>query len=116
MDPAAYFWYHGLTKIDFTDGTREIWDAGPAAYCSAPSFAPRAAASEPSGSPSPERSHELAHEDDGWLLAWVTHADHTELVILDARAVAAGPVVRLRLDAPLPPVSHAMFHPGAPLA
>lgn len=88
----AYYWYHGLAKLDCDAGTTvSSWDAGPRVFVTAPQFVARGAA-----------------EDDGWVLAW-THdaaADRGELVVLDAADLARGPVARLALPGPLPPASH----------
>jgi carotenoid cleavage dioxygenase-like enzyme len=57
-------------------------------------------------------------EDDGWVLTW-THDVTThqgELVVLDGRNLAKGPVARLALPAPLPPASHACWAPDRSLA
>jgi all-trans-8'-apo-beta-carotenal 15,15'-oxygenase len=61
-----------------------VWAPGPRKFTQEPVFVPR-----PGG----------AAEDDGWLLALVhdAGAQRTELVILDARRVEAGPVATLRL-------------------
>jgi all-trans-8'-apo-beta-carotenal 15,15'-oxygenase len=88
----AYYWYHGVAKLDCDQGeTVAVWDAGPRVYVAAPQFVARGEA-----------------EDDGWVLTW-THdvaAHRGELVVLDARDLARGPVARLLLPAPLPPASH----------
>ncbi len=88
----AYYWYHAVAKIDCDAGTTvSRWDAGPQVYVAAPQFVARGDA-----------------EDDGWVLTW-THdvaAKRGELVVLDAKDLARGPVARLALPAPLPPASH----------
>jgi len=88
----AYYWYHAVAKLDADSGrTDSLWDAGPRVHVTAPQFVARGEA-----------------EDDGWVLTW-THdvaADRGELVVLDARDLARGPVARLALPAPLPPASH----------
>lgn len=96
-EPAAYFWYHGVTKVDFETGKHEVWDAGPRVYCSAPSFAPARGGQ--------------GGEDEGYLLAWLTDAvsRRTALAILDARNLARGPLCKLWLPFTLPPVSHGVF-------
>lgn len=95
-EPEGYFWYHGCTKIDLETGHDETWDAGPRTFCSPAVFAPRVAATS---------------EDDGYVLAWITDAEtrRSALVIVDARAMAAGPVATLWLPHALPPVSHGLF-------
>ena len=55
---------------------------------------------EPLFVPSPEATK----EDDGWLLCQIVDATgpHSDLVILDARDLSAGPVARLRSPVRLP--------------
>lgn len=94
----AYYWYHGLGKLDCDAGTTVgRWDAGPRVFVSAPQFVARGEA-----------------EDDGWVLAWTHDAAERrgELVILDAEDLARGPICRLALPAPLPPASHVDWLPA----
>lgn len=93
----AYFWFHGVGKVDFEARTMSTWDAGPRVYLSAPQFVPRGEG-----------------EDDGWLLAWAHDAakDRGEVVILDAKDLARGPLARLALPRPLPPASHCAWMPA----
>jgi all-trans-8'-apo-beta-carotenal 15,15'-oxygenase len=94
----AYFWFHGVAKIDCDAGTTaSSWDAGPRVFVSAPQFVAGGAA-----------------EDEGWVLAW-THdvaAQRGELVVLDAADLGHGPIARLALPAPLPPASHVDWMPA----
>ena len=48
-------------------------------------------------------------EDDGWLLSFVTDrtTEQSELVILDARDVAAAPVARVQMERRVPIGFHA---------
>jgi len=95
---SAYYWYHGVAKIDCDAGTTaSLWDAGPRVFVSAPQFVAGGSG-----------------EDEGWVLAW-THdasAQRGELVILDAADLARGPIARLALPAPLPPASHVDWLPA----
>lgn len=52
-------------------------------------------------------------EDDGWLLSFVTDraTDTTDLVVLDARDLAAGPVARVRVPRRVPIGFHANWFP-----
>ena len=52
-------------------------------------------------------------EDDGWLLACVTNRadDSTDLVVIDARDVASGPVARVRMPHRLPFGFHGNWFP-----
>lgn len=68
---------------------QQRWSPGRDAYCQEPLFVARSGA---------------AAEDDGWVLATVFRAGPmtTELVILDARRLAAGPLATLRLPFHVP--------------
>ena len=72
----------------------ERWSPGRHAFCQEPLFVPR-----PGGTA----------EDDGWVLATVFRAGSmtTELVILDAWRVSAGPLATLRLPFHVPIGAHA---------
>ena len=52
-------------------------------------------------------------EDDGWLLTFVIDrtTERTDLAILDARDVAAGPVARVHLPRRVPIGFHANWFP-----
>lgn len=78
-----------IWKVDLHQGTTQIWSAAPRGFVSEPIFVPRAAATA---------------EDDGWLLAHVYDAARhmTDIVILDARDPAAGPLCVLPLGHHLP--------------
>jgi all-trans-8'-apo-beta-carotenal 15,15'-oxygenase len=95
-DPNAYFFFHGIAKIDFETGQSWSWSAGARAFCSPPAFVPL------SGD---------AAEDEGWLLTWILDcaAGRTDVAILDARDLAAGPIARLHLRHRLGSVSHTRF-------
>lgn len=90
-DRGGYFYYGSLAKLDVSTGEARVWDAGAGAIVSPPAFAAR-----PGG----------AGEDDGWLLSWVLRSSVAEVVVLDARAIEAGPVATLGLGTHLPGVSH----------
>ncbi len=90
--------FDSVVKYDDATGGRTAWHAGPNALVGEAVFAP-----DPSGSA----------EDDGWLLTAVcdTANDTTDLVILDARDVAAGPVARVHAPRRLPFGFHANWFP-----
>ncbi|HKU42812.1 MAG TPA: carotenoid oxygenase family protein [Polyangiales bacterium] len=90
-DRGAFFYYGALAKHALERGTSEVWDAGLGAVVSPCAFVPRPAA---------------ASEDDGWLLSYVLRESSSELAVLDAQRLAAGPVATLELGVPLPGVSH----------
>jgi len=83
-----------IVKYDETDGTRTMWTAGPHGHVGESVFAP-----DPSGTA----------EDDGWLLniTYDDQRDASDLVVLDARDVAAGPVATVHLPRRVPFGFHA---------
>lgn len=88
------FDFEGVYKYDFhTDGV-EAHMYGPTEVCGEHVFAP-----DPDGTA----------EDDGWLLSFVTDrtTERSELVILDARDVAAEPVARVQMATRVPIGFHA---------
>jgi carotenoid cleavage dioxygenase-like enzyme len=90
-DPSAFPYFHALVRLDVDTGTTSVWDAGPRRYVSPPAFAPSGEA-----------------EGEGWLLAWVfdTERRASELVILDAEHLSAGPIAVLDGGVSLPPSTH----------
>ncbi|MGD1849625.1 MAG: carotenoid oxygenase family protein [Cyanophyceae cyanobacterium] len=86
----------GVLKIDWESGDRQLH-----------SFAPRGFGSEPIFVPCPDG----AAEDDGWVLVLsYTAAGHrSELAILDARDLTAGPVATLKLKHHVPYGLHGSF-------
>jgi carotenoid cleavage dioxygenase-like enzyme len=69
-------------KYDAVTGAKTQWQSGPNGHVGEAVFAP-----DPDGSA----------EDDGWLLTlvWNHSTDETDLCVIDARDVAAGPVARI---------------------
>jgi carotenoid cleavage dioxygenase len=92
--------FHEITHIDLASGQQQVWDAGVGSGVSEPVFV--------------ERSKQAA-EGAGWLLATVYEPDrHTSsLVVLDATAVADGPVATVRLDHRVPFGFHGSWRPAA---
>jgi all-trans-8'-apo-beta-carotenal 15,15'-oxygenase len=90
-DRGGYFYYGGVGRIDVTTGTSSSWHAPGEAVVSPPTFVARPGATE---------------EDDGWLLAYVMRETETEVVVLEARSIAAGPIATLSLGVHFPAVSH----------
>lgn len=88
-----------VVKYDDRTGIRTCWYAGPTATVGEAVFAP-----DPSGT----------SEDDGWLLCAVhdTADDRSEVLVLDARAVDAGPVARVRIPQRMPFGFHANWFPA----
>jgi all-trans-8'-apo-beta-carotenal 15,15'-oxygenase len=98
VDPNSYVFTSRMGRLDVGTGAVTTWDAGAGHQLSPPAFAP-----DPAGGP-----------EDGWVLAWDLDltAETTDVVILDAGDLDAGPVARLHLGVYLPAVSHCRFAPG----
>ena len=90
--------FDAIVKYDQDTGERTLWSAGPHGHVGESVFA-----ADPAGTA----------EDDGWLLNAVSFDDRdaTDLVILDARDVAAGPVATVHLPRRLPFGFHANWFP-----
>jgi carotenoid cleavage dioxygenase len=89
-----------IVKYDETDGSRTSWTAGEHGHVGESVFAP-----DPDGTA----------EDDGWLLNIVYDdaRDRSDLVVLDARDVAAGPVATVHLPRRVPFGFHANWFADA---
>jgi carotenoid cleavage dioxygenase-like enzyme len=85
-----------IVKYDETDGTRTMWSSGRHGHVGESVFAP-----DPDGT----------EEDDGWLLNVVydDSRDASDLVVLDARDVAAGPIATVHLPRRVPFGFHASW-------
>lgn len=92
-----------ILKLDLETAAQQFWSAAPHGFVGEPVFVPRSLA--PSASELPE--------DAGWLLTLVYDSQHhrSEVVILDAAEVAAGPLARLRLKHHVPYGLHGSFTP-----
>ena len=92
--------FHEITHIDLESGVRQVWDAGFGAGVSEPVFVQRS---------------EQADEGAGWLLATLFEPERytSSLVVLDAMAVADGPVAKARLDHRVPFGFHGSWRPAA---
>ena len=88
----------GLIKHDFRSGERQRWDPGPTSHANEWIFVPAGGD---------------ADDDAGYLLTYVHDEaiDVSELVIIDASDVPAGPVARIRLPARVPYGFHATWIP-----
>jgi carotenoid cleavage dioxygenase len=88
-----------IVKYDQQTGERTLWESGADGHVGESVFAP-----DPAGSA----------EDDGWLINAVHHSDtdHTDVCVLDARDVAAGPVARVRMPQRIPFGFHANWFPA----
>ncbi len=99
-DVTMYF--DGIVKYDLQTGKKERHSFGPGRYGSEAPFAPR----------SPQKA-----EDDGYLVAFVYDDERqkSEVVVLDAADLAAGPVCRVLLPVRVPNGFHACWVPAADL-
>jgi carotenoid cleavage dioxygenase len=88
-----------VVKYDDTTGNRSLWHAGEQCTIGEAVFAP-----DPAGT----------REDDGWLLCTVhdERTDCSEVLVIDARDVPAGPVARVRVPQRLPFGFHANWFPA----
>lgn len=88
------FDFHGVIKYDTEGGRAQEYSHGKTGVCGEHVFAPN-----PSGTA----------EDDGWLLTIVTDraTEKSELVVLDARDLSAGPVARVYIPQRVPLGFHA---------
>ena len=91
--------FDAVVKYDRATGGRTEWRSGPAGHVGESVFAP-----DPGG----------AAEDDGWLLNAVYDAqrDTSDLVVLDARDLTAGPVATVHLPRRVPFGFHANWFPA----
>ena len=83
-------WGPAQTIVKVTNGEEAaVWAPGPRCFTQEPVFVARPGATA---------------EDDGWLLAlvWNAERERTQLVILDAQRVAAGPVATITLRHAVP--------------
>jgi len=107
-----------LWKVDVASGASEVWSPGPRCFAGEPVFVPRPRSAAVAHLTTPDVGDPIGNtgpgEDDGWLLALVYDgARHgTDLAILDARDLAAGPVATLHLDHHLPHGLHGSFSSG----
>jgi all-trans-8'-apo-beta-carotenal 15,15'-oxygenase len=101
--PDPFVWATCVVRLDVANGSRETWNAGPSRFPSQPAFAARPGAVD---------------EDDGYLIVPITDASgggRSDVVILDARAIAKGPIATIPLSGYLGPASHCRFAPDISL-
>ena len=92
----------GVGRLDLQTGQLSAWAPGANAGVQEPQFVPRR----------PD-----APEGDGWLLVLVNRLDQnrSELVVLDAQDLEAGPVATLRLPARVRSTFHGVWAPAEAL-
>jgi carotenoid cleavage dioxygenase-like enzyme len=99
-EPTIVGHFDTVVKYDADTATRSMWWCGPTSVTGEAVFV---------------ADVDGRAEDDGWLLSCVTDRsdDSTDLVVIDARDVAAGPIARIHLPRRLPFGFHANWFPPA---
>jgi carotenoid cleavage dioxygenase-like enzyme len=99
ISPESTLLFDGLMKYDTCTGASETHWFGEGRWGSEAPFAPRPGAEE---------------EDDGYLVSYVYDEleGRSEVEVLDARDVSAGPICRVRLPVRVPIGFHATWVPG----
>ena len=102
ISPESTLLFDGLMKYDVHTGARETHWFGDGRWGSEAPFAPRPGATE---------------EDDGYLVSYVydEREGRSEVEVLDARDVTAGPLCRIKLPMRVPIGFHATWVPGEKL-
>jgi carotenoid cleavage dioxygenase len=92
--------FDSIVKYDDATGQRSLWSAGPIGHVGESVFA-----ADPAGTA----------EDDGWLINAVYYDDRdtTDVVVVDARDVASGPVATIHLPRRMPFGFHANWFADA---
>jgi all-trans-8'-apo-beta-carotenal 15,15'-oxygenase len=108
--------YQALIKVDLAENTSTEWSAAPHGFVNEPLFVPRggpARCTALAAPPDPIHTLDEDAEDDGWLITLTYEADQhrSDVVILDARDIAHGPIARLRLRHHVPFGLHGSFTP-----
>jgi carotenoid cleavage dioxygenase len=95
--------FEALVKYNTDTGSREAYEFPAGSYGSEAPFAPRRAAGA---------------EDDGYLLSFVVNetTGRSEVFVLDAARLSAGPVARVQLPGRVPTGFHAWWVPGEQLS
>ena len=102
LAPTSRLGFDGLVKYDLERDTSERYDFGDGRWGSEAPFAPRVGSTG---------------EGDGYLISFVTDAREgtSEVEILDAADISAGPVARVQLPRRVPCGFHATWVPGSDL-
>ncbi|MFC2950674.1 carotenoid oxygenase family protein [Marinicaulis aureus] len=92
-----------LGKVDMSTGEMKVWSPGPRSSIHEPQFVPRAPDSP---------------EGDGWLLVIVNRLDenHSDLAIVDANDIEAGPVALFSLPMRVRSTFHGTWVPAETIA
>lgn len=99
ISPESTLLFDGLMRYDLETGSAETHWYGDGRWGSEAPFAPRAGA---------------VAEDDGYVVSYVydEREGHSEVEVLDATDVAAGPICRVKLPVRVPIGFHATWIPG----
>jgi carotenoid cleavage dioxygenase-like enzyme len=99
ISPESTLLFDGLMKYDVHEGTAETHWFGEGRWGSEAPFAPRPGSMD---------------EDDGYLVSYVydERDGRSDVEVLDARDVTAGPLCRIKLPARVPIGFHATWVPG----
>jgi carotenoid cleavage dioxygenase-like enzyme len=99
ISPEKSLLFDGLMKYDTYSGAAETYWYGDGRWGSEAPFAPRPGSSS---------------EDDGYVLSYVydEREDRSDVEVLDAQDVSAGPVCRIKLPVRVPLGFHATWVPG----
>jgi carotenoid cleavage dioxygenase len=104
ISPEKTLLFDGLTKYDLAGGRSDTYWFGDGRWGSEAPFAPRAGT----------LGSAEAAEDDGYLVSYVydEREGRSEVAVLDARDVTAGPVCTIKLPVRVPIGFHATWVPG----
>lgn len=85
-----------VSHVDWVTGKISVWNSGEYTLAHEPRFIPR---------------HAGAEEGDGWILTTLNRLDEgrSDLVLLDARNIEAGPVARIRVPLKVRSTFHGMW-------
>jgi carotenoid cleavage dioxygenase-like enzyme len=99
ISPEPTLLFDGIVKFDTDKDTADYWWSGPGRWVSEAPFAPRPGA---------------VGEDDGYVVSFLYDQleDRSEVVILDAADITAGPIGRVLLPQRVPIGFHATWIPG----
>src|SRR5690606_26212443 len=102
--------FDGIVKYDTDTGASTSYAFGPGRHGSEAPFAPRGGGWDVPGGGAGD-------EDDGYVIGFVhdEREDASEVLVLHAQDIAAGPVARVRIPQRVPLGFHACWVPGKAL-
>ncbi len=100
LDPGETLRFDGFHKYNLETGAAETYKYAPGVFGSEGAFAPRIGAKD---------------EDDGYLVTFTTdeNSGASEVQVLNAKDIAAGPIARVVLPCRVPAGFHATWAPGS---